>query len=84
VAVFKDDSGAESLLLKSLFQQVCLRRGVLFSGGHNLCFSHSHDDIDRTLRAYRSAMEILAEAIRHDDAAEKLEGEPVNAVFRKP
>jgi len=84
VAVFKDDSGAESPLLKSLFQQECLRRGILFSGGHNLCFTHSRDDIDRTLRAYRSAMEILAEAIRHDNAAEKLEGEPVKAVFRKP
>jgi glutamate-1-semialdehyde aminotransferase/spore coat polysaccharide biosynthesis protein SpsF (cytidylyltransferase family) len=83
-AVFKDDSGAESPLLKSLFQQECLRRGILFSGGHNLCFSHSHDDVDRTLRAYRSAMEVLAEAIRHGDASAKLEGEPVKAVFRKP
>jgi glutamate-1-semialdehyde-2,1-aminomutase len=84
VAVFKDDSGAESLALKSLFQQECLKRGILFSGGHNLCLSHSHDDIDRTLRAYRSAMEVLAEAIRHGDASAKLEGEPVKAVFRKP
>ncbi|HEY2990939.1 MAG TPA: aminotransferase class III-fold pyridoxal phosphate-dependent enzyme [Candidatus Binatia bacterium] len=84
VTVFKDDTGTESLLLKSLFQQECLRRGILFSGGHNLSFSHSHDDIDRTLRVYRSAMEVLAQAIRYGDAPERLEGEPVKAVFRKP
>jgi len=67
-----------------LFQQECLKRGVLFSGGHNLCFSHTHEDIDRTLRVYRSAMEILADSIRKGDALARLEGEPVQAVFRKP
>jgi len=84
VSVFKDEFGQESLALKSLFQQECLKRGVLFSGGHNLCFSHTHEDIDRTLRVYRSAMEILADAIRKGDALARLEGEPVQAVFRKP
>ncbi|HTM10432.1 MAG TPA: aminotransferase class III-fold pyridoxal phosphate-dependent enzyme [Verrucomicrobiae bacterium] len=83
VAVFKDESGKEALVLKSLFQQECLKRGILFSGGHNLCSSHTHDDIDRTLRAYRSAMEILADAVRRGDALARLEGKPVEPVFRK-
>jgi len=81
---FKDEAGEESLVLKSLFQQECLRRGVLFSGGQNICFSHSNADIEHTLRAYRSAMEILAEAIESGDALERLKGEPVKAVFRRP
>jgi glutamate-1-semialdehyde 2,1-aminomutase/spore coat polysaccharide biosynthesis protein SpsF len=84
VALFEDERGGESLVLKSLFQQECLKRGVLFSGGHNLSLSHTHDDVDQMLRAYRSAMEVLAEAIRRGDAAKRLEGEPVQAVFRKP
>jgi glutamate-1-semialdehyde aminotransferase/spore coat polysaccharide biosynthesis protein SpsF (cytidylyltransferase family) len=84
VCLFKDTSGQESLILKSLFQQECLKRGVLFSGGHNLCFSHTHEDIDRMLRTYRSAMEILAGAIRKGDASARLEGTPVEPVFRKP
>jgi glutamate-1-semialdehyde 2,1-aminomutase/spore coat polysaccharide biosynthesis protein SpsF len=73
----------ESLLIKSLFQQECLKRGVLFSASHNLCFSHSDEDIDSTLRVYRAAMEIVGDAIRKDKVSEYLKGEPVKPVFRK-
>jgi len=83
VVTFKDETGSESLVLKSLFQQECLKRGVLFSGGHNVCYSHSNADIDHTLRAYRAAMEIMAEAIRSGDPLQRLEGKPVQAVFRQ-
>ena len=81
---FKDETGEECLVLKSLFQQECLKRGVLFAGGQNICFSHSDADIDQTLRVYRAAMETLAEAVENGDASQRLEGEPVRPVFRKP
>jgi glutamate-1-semialdehyde 2,1-aminomutase/spore coat polysaccharide biosynthesis protein SpsF len=83
VVQFYDESGRESLLIKSLFQQECLKRGVLFSGGHNICFSHTTEDIDYTLRVYRTAMEIVNEAIRHHQVNERLEGSPIQAVFRR-
>ena len=83
VAVFRDARGQESLTMKSLFMQECLKRGVLFSGVQNICFSHTAADIDQTLRVYRSAMEILAEAIAADDIHDRLEGEPVQPVFRR-
>ncbi|MFZ5994608.1 MAG: aminotransferase class III-fold pyridoxal phosphate-dependent enzyme [Thermodesulfobacteriota bacterium] len=84
VITYKDENGEESLVFKSLFQQECLKRGILFSGGQNICFSHSDADIDYTLRVYRTALEILAGTIKCGDAAQRLEGEPVQAVFRKP
>ncbi len=80
----KDKDGVDSLLLKSLFQQECLKRGVLFAGAQNICYSHSQADIDHTLAAYRASLEILADAIRADDVEKRLEGKPVQAVFRKP
>jgi len=83
VISFFDDGGRESLLVKSLFQQECLKRGVLFSGGQMICYSHSAADIEQTLRVYRSAMEIVGAAIRHGNVREKLQGEPVKSVFRK-
>lgn len=70
-------------MLKSFFMQECLKRGVLFSGVQNICFSHSPADIDATLRVYRSAMELLAGALAAGDLADKLEGEPVQPVFRR-
>lgn len=84
VITFKDESGEESLLLKSLFQQECLKRGVLFSGGQNICYSHTDSDIDHTLRVYRTAIEILAQALKSEDIQGKLEGELVQPVFRQP
>ncbi len=83
VTTFKDETEKESLVLKSLFQQECLKRGVLFSGSHNVCYSHSNADIDHTLRVYRTAMEILAESIQRGDVMQRLEGEPVQPVFRQ-
>jgi glutamate-1-semialdehyde 2,1-aminomutase/spore coat polysaccharide biosynthesis protein SpsF len=80
---FFDESGRESLLVKSLFQQECLKRGVLFSGGHNLCYSHTNDDVEFTLRVYRAAMEITGEAIRRNKVDAMLEGQPVQPVFRR-
>lgn len=83
VMTFHDAAGAESLILKSLFQQECLKRGILFSGGQNLSYSHSDADIEQTLRVYRTAMEILADAIQAGDAERWLEGPPLQPVFRR-
>lgn len=80
---FKDSEGKESLVHKSLFQQECLKRGILFSGGQNVCFSHSDADVERTLRVYRAALEILADAIKKGDVEKRLEGPPVKPVFRR-
>jgi glutamate-1-semialdehyde 2,1-aminomutase/spore coat polysaccharide biosynthesis protein SpsF len=84
VVSFRNQDGTESLLLKSLFQQECVQRGVLFSGGHNLSFSHSVEDIDYTLRVYRTALEIIADAIAQGNVDARLNGTPVEPVFRRP
>ena len=83
VLTFKDGDGQDSLALKSLFQQECLKRGLLTGGYHNLCYSHSDRDIDYTLRVYRTVLEILSQAIREGDVRERLEGEPLEPVFRR-
>jgi glutamate-1-semialdehyde aminotransferase/spore coat polysaccharide biosynthesis protein SpsF (cytidylyltransferase family) len=67
VITFKDKTGAESLAMKTLFHQECLKRGILFSGGQNPSFSHSDADIDRTLRVYSTALRKLRSAIDVDN-----------------
>lgn len=68
---------------RSLVQQELLRRGVLWSGFHNMSFSHTDADIQYTLAAYREVLPILAAAVESGNIARFLEGEPVKAVFRK-
>lgn len=84
VVNFKNQNGEDDLLLKSLFQQECIKRGVLFTGGHNICFSHSNRDIENTLKVYSSVFEIVKNAIKEDKVDRLLEGEPVKPIFRKP
>jgi len=84
VMAFKDHGTNGALVLKSLFQQECLKRGVLFSGGQNLCYRHSDADVEQTLRVYRAAFGVLAEAVKAGDVVQRLEGEPVKPVFRQP
>ena len=81
---FHDGSGQPSLLYKSLFQQECIKRGILFTGAHNVSFSHDDAAIVQTLRVYRTALEVLKEAIERDVVETVLEGPPVQPVFRRP
>lgn len=83
VIIFRNKRGEEDLALKSLFQQECIRRGILFTGNHNICFSHSNKDIDYTLRVYRTVLEIIKDAIIKNKVRKLLEGKPVKPVFRK-
>lgn len=82
IVAFRDHSGKESLLIKSLFQQEVLKRGILFAGYHNICYELTPDDVTYTLRVYRSALEILAKALSSGDPLRYLEGQPVQPVFR--
>jgi glutamate-1-semialdehyde 2,1-aminomutase/spore coat polysaccharide biosynthesis protein SpsF len=82
VITFRDQAGEESLALKGLFQQECLKRGVLFAGGHNPSLSHTAADVEQTLRVYRAAFEVLRDAVRADDVDARIEGEPLLPVFK--
>ncbi|MEW6410564.1 MAG: aminotransferase class III-fold pyridoxal phosphate-dependent enzyme, partial [Nitrospirota bacterium] len=82
-AGFKDAQGNESLEMKTLFQQETIKRGILFSGSQNICYSHSDEDIDYTLKVYDEAFKVLSRAIEDGDFMKYIEGEIVQPVFRK-
>lgn len=83
VITFKDAQGNESLEMKTLFQQEAIKRGILFSGSHNICYSHSDEDIDYTLKVYDEVFKILSRAVEDEDFMKYIEGEIVQPVFRK-
>ena len=84
VVQFKGKDEPESLALKSFFQQECLKRGLLFTGYHLPSHSHREAEVDQILRVYCSAMKVLAEAVEKKQVAQRLEGRPVQPVFRQP
>ena len=78
-----DAKAGNPLELKSFVQQEMIRRGILWGGIHNMCYSHSDDDIDYTLKAYKEVLEVLNTAVGVKNVKEELKGEPVEPVFRK-
>jgi len=78
-----DAAAGDPLLQKSLMQQELLRHGVLWSGFHNLSFSHGPAEIEHVLGAYDRALAVLQDAVRTGDLASRILGTPVQPVFRK-
>jgi len=73
----------ESLKMKTLFQQECIKRGVLFTGGHNISLPHDDEKIERVLSVYDEVMEILKYTLEYRMLDEMIEGRPLEPVFRK-
>jgi glutamate-1-semialdehyde aminotransferase len=78
-----NSSAGNPLELKSLVQQELIKRGILWSGFHNMSYSHSNADIDYTLSAYEEVLPILKKAVDEKSVNKYLKGKPVEPVFRK-
>lgn len=83
VVAFKDGNGSDSLLLRTLFQQEVLARGILFAVGHNVSAALTNADIRQTLAAYDEALAALAKHLASGKPESFLRGRLVEAIFRK-
>jgi glutamate-1-semialdehyde 2,1-aminomutase len=78
-----DSKAGDPLDMKSLVQQELFARGILWSGFHNMSFSHTDDDVTRALAAYREALKVLKAAVDAGSVRQALLGSPVEPVFRR-
>jgi glutamate-1-semialdehyde 2,1-aminomutase len=76
-------SGPQALEAKSFVQQEMLARGVLWGAVHNMCLSHTAEDVTHILDAYRVVLPMLKAAIDRGDLKSELRGQPLEPVFRK-
>jgi glutamate-1-semialdehyde aminotransferase len=78
-----DAGTVDPLLAKSFVQQELIRRGVLWSGFHNLSWAHRDGDIEYLLGCYREVLPVLADHIRAGTLAGALRGKPIEPAFRR-
>jgi glutamate-1-semialdehyde aminotransferase len=78
-----DAKAGNPLEIKALVQQEMIKRGILWGGFHNMCFSHTDVDIEYTIKVYREVLPILKKAVDENNVMKYLNGEPVAPVFRK-
>ena len=77
----RDREGAPSQTFRTLFLQETIRRGVL-APSLVVSYSHSDDDIDRTVEAIDGALGVYRRALE-DGPEAHLVGRPVQPVFRR-
>jgi glutamate-1-semialdehyde aminotransferase len=79
---FTDQNGADNPLLKNLFQQEAIKRGVLLLATHNLTAAHDGPAIHATLEVYAEVLKTLAAWLEDPNPARFLEGPMTQPVFR--
>jgi len=73
----------ETLKMKTLFQQECVKRGILFTAGHNISLPHDDGIKDQTIAVYDEVIDILKYSIEYNMLDEMIEGKLLEPVFRK-
>lgn len=79
---FRDAPGASSYAIKSLYLQVLLSSGILSAGSHNMSYSHSGADLNLLSEAQNSAFAEVAEALKENDLLRRLNGPPIEPIFK--
>jgi len=83
VLSFPHHEEEEMLLRRSFFMQECIKRGLLYFCSHIPCFAHGEAELEFTLNVFNEIVPIFAEANIANDFANRLDGDPVQAIFRK-
>ncbi|MBI2642365.1 MAG: aminotransferase class III-fold pyridoxal phosphate-dependent enzyme [Candidatus Wildermuthbacteria bacterium] len=83
--VMHDHKGFSALEMKSYIQKALIQRGILWAGSHNMSFSHTKNDIDYLLRAYKIVFADLKKALAKKTLRKELKGNiiPGNYSVRK-
>jgi glutamate-1-semialdehyde 2,1-aminomutase len=79
---FRDREENDSALVKNLFQQEAVKRGILLLSTHNLSAAHDGPAIQQTLEAYAEVIKTLAEWLRDGNPSQFLEGQMSVPVFK--
>lgn len=79
--MFETQEGEQDPLLRTLFMQEMIKKGVLLQT-INPSYSHGDSEISQTIEAFRSSLQILAQAIEANRVRDLLTGEAVKPVFR--
>jgi glutamate-1-semialdehyde 2,1-aminomutase/spore coat polysaccharide biosynthesis protein SpsF len=79
---FREADGSESILLKNLFQQEAVKRGILLLATHNLSGAHDGPAIQQTLEIYAEVIKTLSGWAEDANPARFLEGPMSQPVFR--
>jgi len=81
--IYKDVGGYSSTEIKTLFLQETIKRGILIGNVIFFTYSHTNEDIEKTINACKEALKIIREGINQNNLRERIKGSITGEVFRK-
>jgi glutamate-1-semialdehyde aminotransferase/spore coat polysaccharide biosynthesis protein SpsF (cytidylyltransferase family) len=79
---FTEADGGDSSIMKDLFQQECLKRGILIQTTHNISAAHDTHDVHQTLESYAEVIKTLAGWMQDTNPSRFLEGSTSRPIFK--
>jgi glutamate-1-semialdehyde 2,1-aminomutase len=79
---FRNPDGSDSAVLKNLFQQEAVKRGILLLATHNMTAAHDTAAIEQTLQVYAEVVKTLAGWLSDPHPERFLEGTMAQPVFK--
>jgi len=79
---FNDHPNARKELIRSVFIQEMLSRGVLLTASHNVSYAHDHENLSTTASAYSGALEFIRSRLREDSMEDALTGPVIEPIFK--
>jgi len=79
---FYDGNRKISYPLKSLFLRETVKKGVLFSGVQNFCYSHTTEDIDYTLSMVEESFRFIDSILKSNRLDSEIGDKVIEPVFR--
>jgi glutamate-1-semialdehyde aminotransferase len=83
VMTFPNCDESAMLLRRSYVMQECVKRGLLYFGSNNICLAHNEPELEFTLGVFAEVMPLVAAAYQADDFAVRMDGLPVEPIFRR-
>jgi len=80
--LFTDHGKHSRWAIKTLFLQEVFARGILTLGTHNMCYSHSDEDVAKLLAVYDEVFGIIKEGLRDSKLDEYLLARPLEPLFK--
>jgi glutamate-1-semialdehyde 2,1-aminomutase len=78
----KEQEQYTTLEIKTFFLQEMFKRGILILGSHNLSFSHTKEDVDNLLGAYKEVLPMIKNHIDNKNLIENIHGDILQALFK--
>jgi glutamate-1-semialdehyde 2,1-aminomutase len=78
----KEQQNYTSFEIRTFFEQEMFKRRVLTLGSHNISFSHSKDDMDVLLKAYKVVLPLIKKYIEQENLLENIHGDILKPLFK--